>query len=88
MKTVRQAARLSAEQKQSIELAASYQGVSQIDFVLSTVQDEARWLVEDHGAIELTVEQSAKVAVALADPPEPAGALLEAFVAYKKKISG
>lgn len=87
MKTARLEARLSADQKQLIELAASYQGVSKTDFVLSTVLAEARRVVKDHGTIELTVEQSAKVAAALIDPPEPAAALVEVFEAYKKKIS-
>ncbi len=87
MKTARLEARLNPEQKKLIELAANYQGVSQTDFVLSTVLDEARRVVKDHGSIELTIEQSAKVAAALIDPPEPNQALVEAFEEYKKQIS-
>ena len=87
MKTARLEARLSEDQKNLVAQAAGYQGVSQTDFVLMTVLDEARRVVREQGVIELSLEQSEKVAAAMINPPTPNDALKDAFAEYRKKVA-
>lgn len=88
MKTARLEARLTEDQKNLVAHAAGCQGVSQTDFVLSAVLDEARRVVRDQNMVELTIEQSRKVAAALIDPPEPNAALRKAFAEHGERVVG
>lgn len=63
------------------------QGVSQTDFVLMTVLDEARRVVRERDVVELSLEQSRRVAAAMIDPPEPNEALREAFTEHRAKVA-
>lgn len=86
MKTARLEARLTEVQKELVEKAAGYQGVSQTDFVLMSVLDEARRIVTEHEVIELTRKQSRIVAEALIDPPEPNVELRKSFREHRNKV--
>ena len=87
MKAARLEARLTEVQKELVEKAAGYQGMSQTDFVLGTVLDEARRVVREHEVIELTLEQSRLVAEAMIDPPEPNAELRRALKDYRKTVA-
>lgn len=86
MKTARLEARLTESQKELVAQAAGYQGVSQTDFVLMTVLDEARRVIREQDVIELSLKQSKKVAEALMNPPAPGDALRKAFGEHRKKV--
>jgi uncharacterized protein (DUF1778 family) len=51
-------ARVTAEQKTLIEHAAALQGRAVTDFVLTSVQDAARRVIEEHKQLELSVRDS------------------------------
>jgi uncharacterized protein (DUF1778 family) len=87
MKTARLEARLTEDQKELVARAAGYQGVSQTDFVLMAVLDEARRVVREQGVVELSLEQSRRVAEAMISPPEPNPALRKAFAEHRAKVT-
>ncbi len=87
MKTARLEARLTEEQKELVARAAGYQGVSQTDFVLMAVLDEARRVVREQDVVELSLEQSRRVAEAMIAPPEPNAALRKAFAEHRAKVA-
>ncbi len=87
MKTARLEARLTEDQKELVARAAGYQGVSQTDFVLMTVLDEARRVVREQDVVELSLEQSRRVAEMMISPPEPNAALRKAFAEHRAKVA-
>jgi len=87
MKTARLEARLTEDQKELVARAAGYQGVSQTDFVLMTVLDEARRVVRERDVVELSLEQSRRVAEAMIASPEPNAALRKAFAEHRAKVA-
>jgi uncharacterized protein (DUF1778 family) len=60
--------RVTAEQKSLIERAAALQGRSVTDFVLTSVQDAARRVIEEHSQLELSVRDSEAFVDALLNP--------------------
>ena len=76
-------ARVTAEQKALIEHAASLQGRSITDFVLTSVQDAARRAIQEHQVMTLTVEDSRAFVKALLDPPPPNERLKETVRRYR-----
>lgn len=50
--------RVTADQKNLIERAAALQGRTVTDFVLTSVQDAARWAIEEHQRLDLSVRNS------------------------------
>ena len=61
-------ARVTAEQKNLIERAATLQGRSVTDFVLTSVQDAARRAIEEHSQLTLSVRDSEAFVDALLNP--------------------
>lgn len=61
-------ARVTAEQKSLIERAASLQGRTVTDFVLTSVQDAARRAIQEHQQLELSVHDSEAFVEALLHP--------------------
>jgi uncharacterized protein (DUF1778 family) len=61
-------ARITAEQKSLIERAATLQGRSVTDFVLTSVQDAARRAIEEHNQLALSVRDSEAFVDALLKP--------------------
>ena len=87
MKTARLEARLTEDQKDLVARAAGYQGVSQTDFVLMAVLDEARRVVREQDVVELSLEQSRRIAEAMIYPPEPNAALRKALAEHRAKVA-
>jgi uncharacterized protein (DUF1778 family) len=78
-------ARLSREAKTIIEHAASLEGVSASDFVVSHAQQAARQVISDHERWRLDRSQSEAFVQALLNPPEPNEALRRAAERYKAR---
>jgi uncharacterized protein (DUF1778 family) len=78
-------ARLSREAKIIIERAASLEGVSASDFVVSHAQQAARQVISEHERWRLDRTQSEAFVHALLNPPEPNEALRRAAERYKAR---
>jgi uncharacterized protein (DUF1778 family) len=72
-------ARVSDEQKQLIERAAAYDGMSQSDFIVNAAMSAARKTVQGQDVINLSVTASRKIAELLLNPPPPNKCLKKAF---------
>lgn len=72
-------ARVSDEQKQLIERAAAYDGMSQSDFIVSATMAAARKTVQGQDVINLNATASRKIAELLLNPPPPNKRLKKAF---------
>lgn len=64
-----------------------YRDVSQTDFVLMTVLDEARRVVREQNVVERSPEQSCRVAEVMISPPEPNAAMRKAFAEHRAKVA-
>ncbi|WP_239667354.1 DUF1778 domain-containing protein [Franconibacter helveticus] len=71
--------RLSAEDKASIEAAASLTKVSVSQFIVDSACKRAQTLLEEHNRIKLTGQGWQAVMAALDNPPEPNEQLQRAF---------
>ncbi|MBW8749667.1 MAG: DUF1778 domain-containing protein [Acidobacteria bacterium] len=78
-------ARLSREAKTIIEHAASLEGVSASDFIVSHAQQAARQVISEHERWRLDRNQSEAFVHALLHPPEPNEALVRAAERYKAR---
>jgi len=76
-------ARVTSEQKESIERAAKLQGRSVSDFVVSSLQDAARKAIDEQTSWTLSQEQHQVFIAALMNPPEPNEKLKSAFGRYR-----
>ena len=86
MRTARLEARITAEQKAMIELAAAYEGRSVSDFVLHSVQEAAKAVVREHEMFRLNRQQSETLVQMLLEPPEPNAALQDAGQEYHHRV--
>jgi uncharacterized protein (DUF1778 family) len=77
-------ARVTAEQKELLEPAASLQGRTVTDFVVSSPQDTARQTIADHAVWRLTEEQRNVFLEALMNPSAPNAKLREAYKRFRK----
>ena len=78
--------RLTPDQKALIERAAAYEGRSVTDFVVHTLQAEARKVVEGHETIKLNAAQSRKLVEALLKPAKPTAALRRAARRHEQLV--
>ena len=85
-KNVRLEARITAKQKELIERAAGYEGRSVSDFVVATVQEAAKVVVQEHELLRLNGAQSRSFVETLLNPPEPTEALQQAAVEYRQDV--
>lgn len=85
--TNRLEARVNPELKRLFEQAASLQGVTLSDFVISSVRSAALKTVEEHQVIRLTGEESHAFARVLLNPPAPNAALRRAARRYRATIA-
>ncbi|WP_375567592.1 DUF1778 domain-containing protein [Oceaniradius stylonematis] len=60
--------RVTADQKRLIEHAATLQGRTVTDFVLTSLQDAARRAIEEHQHLELSLRDSQAFVQALVEP--------------------
>jgi uncharacterized protein (DUF1778 family) len=77
-------ARVTPDQKELIERAASVQGRTVTDFVITALRDAAQKAIEDSTIWKLSRDQQKAFIEALADPPAPNQNLRAAYKSYKK----
>lgn len=85
--TARLEARISPETKALFQKAASLEGRTLTDFVVASVQAEARRVIQQHQMLKLSVEDSEAFVDALLNPLEPNDALKLAALRYQKNMS-
>ena len=85
-KNARLEARITAEQKELIERAAGYLGRSVSDFVVATVQEAARAVIQEHELLRLNESQSREFIETLLNPPEPNESLQQAADEYRQDV--
>ena len=79
-------ARLTKEQKDFFELAATMSGFKSLsEFVIHSVQQVATQVVERHHAIQMTENDRKLFFETLLDPPSPNDALIKAAEQYKQQ---
>ncbi|BAZ11879.1 hypothetical protein NIES4071_37050 [Calothrix sp. NIES-4071] len=84
--TARLEARVNPEIKALWQKAADLQGVTLTDFVISSVQQAAYKVIEQHQTLKLSLEDAEALVEALKQPPMPNDALIAAALRYKKVI--
>jgi len=77
-------ARVTPDQKELIERAASVQGRTVTDFVVSVLQAAAEQAIADHTVWKLSQEQHKAFIAALTDPPAPNQKLRQAYKRFRK----
>lgn len=87
-KAERLEARLTAEQKELLQRAASLQGRSLTDFVIESAQAAALRTVREYEILRLNVRDSEAFVAALLDAPEPGERLKTAYGRYKQRMDG
>jgi uncharacterized protein (DUF1778 family) len=86
-KTARLEARVTAEQKELIVRAAAYEGRSVSDFVVDTVQQAAKAIVQEHELLRLNESQSRTFVETLLNASEANEALQHAADEYRRDVS-
>ncbi|MCK5275963.1 MAG: DUF1778 domain-containing protein [Alphaproteobacteria bacterium] len=76
--------RLTAEQKELLQRAASLQGRSLTDFVIESAQAAALRTVREYEILRLNARDSEAFVAALLDAPEPGERLKAAYGRYKQ----
>ncbi len=79
-------ARLTREEKEMIETAASLRGTSASDFVRMALKEAALNTIREHEVLRLTAEDRRVFVEALLNPPKPNGNLIAAAQRYKKVV--
>ena len=85
-KPARLAARLTPQQKELFEHAASLQGLSLTEFVVQSVQTAAELVVRSHTVIELSARDSLVLAEALLHPRPLTAGLQEALRDHAERV--
>ncbi|GEO83026.1 hypothetical protein ROR02_31570 [Pararhodospirillum oryzae] len=76
---------VSVDQKRLIEHAAALQGRTVPDFVLTSVQDAARRVVEEHQSLDLSVRDGQAFVQALVEPRPVNERLRDTVRRYREK---
>jgi uncharacterized protein (DUF1778 family) len=87
MKTSRLETRVTAEQKALIERAAAYQGRTVSDFVVHTVHEAARSVIQENELLQLDQAQSRAFVELLLNPRKPNKAVKQALGDYRKHVT-
>ncbi|NOX54728.1 MAG: DUF1778 domain-containing protein [Planctomycetes bacterium] len=85
-KTARLEARITPEQKELIERAAAYQGRTVSDFIVQTVHEAAKAVIEESEILRLNAAQSKAFVESLLAPPVPTDALRQAQEEYRRDV--
>jgi uncharacterized protein (DUF1778 family) len=85
-RTARIEARIAPEALQIVKRAAEIQGRSVSDFVVAAAQEAAQRTIEETHLIRLSVEDQARFADLLLNPPEPSRALKRARDAHRRSV--
>ncbi|MBN2207949.1 MAG: DUF1778 domain-containing protein [Candidatus Coatesbacteria bacterium] len=78
--------RTSKEIHALLKRAASLQNRTMTDFILDTIQREARKVIQENDIVSLSIDDQMRFAEALLSPPRPALALKRAFKRRRKMI--
>ena len=78
--------RLSETAKRRIEQAASVEGKTVSDFIVSSALEKAEKTVRRHGIIALAREDAVRFFDALSDPPPPNGRLCAALEEHARRV--
>ncbi len=81
-------ARISREQKELFQRAATLQGRSLTDFVVDSAQTAAMRAVREHEILRLNAKDSEAFVAALLEAPEPGERLKKAYGKYKQRMGG
>jgi len=84
-KAERLEARITAPLKETLQRAADLEGRSLTDFVISAAHDTAKRVIQEHGILLLTANDSKVFVNALLHPPAPNEKLRRAARRYKQK---
>ena len=85
-RTSRIEARISPDALQVVKRAAELQGRSVSDFIVAAAQEAAQRTIEESHIIRLSVEDQARFAELLLNPPEPSHALKRAKEAHSRLV--
>lgn len=85
-RTSRIEARINPDALQVVKRAAELQGRSVSDFVVAAAQEAAQRTIEESHLIRLSVEDQARFADSLLNPPEPSHALRQAKDAHSRLV--
>jgi uncharacterized protein (DUF1778 family) len=86
LKSDRLEARISANQKQLFQQAAYLLGRPLTDFVVSTLQDAAMQVIQEHELLKLLEQDRQLFAKSLMKPPSPSNRLIKAVRRYRKEV--
>lgn len=79
-------ARVTREEKELIETAASLRGTSASDFVRMATREAALKTIREHEVLMLNEEEKRIFVEALLNPPKPSANLIAAARRYKKVV--
>ena len=85
--TARLEARISPEIKSLLQKAAALEGKTLTDFVVNSVQAEARRVIEQHQTLTLSLQDSEALAEALSNPAIANQSLQSAFTNHQQRFS-
>ena len=85
-RTERLDARVTPEEKQVIETAASLRGISVTDLLRTSVRDAARRIIRENEVLTLSERDSKAFVEALMNPPKPNKKLLAAAKRFKQEV--
>jgi uncharacterized protein (DUF1778 family) len=85
-RSARLEARISAEQKASLQQAASLQGRTLSEFIVVSAQEAAHRVIQEHAMVRLSRREQVAFVSALLDPPEPNARLRQAAAGYRKQM--
>lgn len=76
--------RITPEQKELLQRAASLEGRTLTDFVLTSAQDAAQRTIEAHTVLALSARDQRAFITALLNPPPPSKRLKRAAERYRR----
>ena len=79
-------ARVDAEIKAKWQQAADLQGITLTDFIITSLQESANKVIQQHQRIKLTAKDTEAFVDAILNPSEPNENLRSAVAAYNKVI--
>lgn len=85
-RSARLEARISAEQKATLQHAASLSGRTLSEFVVASAQEAANRVLQEHAMVRLSRSEQVAFVSALLDPPEPNARLRQAAATYRKQM--
>ncbi|MCM0590479.1 MAG: DUF1778 domain-containing protein [Gloeotrichia echinulata CP02] len=85
-KAERLEARVTKEQKELFQRAADIQGRTLTDFVISSVLNAAKQVIQEQEMMILTKQDQEVFVAALLNPPEPSTKLRDAAQRYQQKM--